>query len=115
MPDDEFVFARVELKSISIDGDTLHFDISGEAYVLQCEDVDAMCDVLNHFADQFVPISDDHGRQINPYYGIEALGLDRPGRAFYVDDRPHPDRPGGRRFEDLRVRHEAVLEVLWSR
>lgn len=111
MPDNEVSFLRFELKAISIDGDTLHFDLMGELHPLRCEDVDLMCDILNQLADQFVPITDGEGRQINPYYGDESLGLDRPGHAFYVETRG-ADPLRGPQSSDITVEPAALMRQL---
>lgn len=85
MADKKVSITRIDLNAIHIKGDTLHFDTDDGPKELQHQTAEGMAETLNRFADQFVPIYDADGRQINPYYGDKSIGMDRPGNAFRVD------------------------------
>lgn len=87
-------FTRIDLEEIRITGDTVQFYTSDGPRAdelrrqdFQCKSPEDMAKVLNMYADQFVPIIDDNGKQINPYYGDKSIGMDRPGKAFHVDKK----------------------------
>jgi len=89
--DQRVSFVRIDLEEIRIAGDTVRFYTSDgpRADELRCQEIrcktaKGMAELLNRYADQFVPIydDDDNGTQINRYYGDKSIGMNRPGDAF---------------------------------
>ena len=94
MEENRVNFTRIDLEEIRISGDTVQFYTADGPRAdelrrqdLKCNSPEHMAKVLNSVADQFVPIFDDHGKQVNPYYGDKNIGMDRPGKAFRADKR----------------------------
>jgi hypothetical protein len=82
-------YTRIDLEEVRISGDTVQIFTSdgpraGELrrQDIRCNSPEQMGKVLNSIADQFVPIYDGGGKQINPYYGNKSIGTDIPGKAF---------------------------------
>lgn len=87
-------YTRIDLEEVRIAGDTVQFYTSDgpranelRRQEVKCSSPEHMAKVLNSVADQFVPIFNDDGNQVNPYYGDKSVGMDIPGRAFKVDKR----------------------------
>jgi hypothetical protein len=96
-------YTRIDLEEVRIDGDTVQYYTSDgpsskelRRQDLKCKSPDQMAKVLNDVADQFVPIYDGAGNQINPYYGDKSIGMGIPGKAFHVEKKkratPNPQR-----------------------
>ena len=76
---------RIDVNAINVDGYTLNFDTDDGPKTWRFNNANETLKALNKFADQFVPIYDHQGRQVNRYYGDRSIGADVPGDAFETE------------------------------
>ena len=96
-------YTKIDLVEVRIDGDTVQYYTSDGPSSKElgrqdrkCKSPEEMAKVLNDVADQFVPIYDDGGNQINRYYGDKSIGIDIPRNAFHVDKKKRATRTSRR-------------------